>query len=198
VHQWGDWTGFHQLELISSHDLRHWQHSYLREPFLDNLPTRSGAYDVQTIMPSSPIVRDNELWFYYTGLRRYAIVSSELPDIGAICLAKLRLDGFVSLTGGDTLGHATTKPLILGGNNLHLNVDALRGEVRVEVLDSASQQILPGYSFQDCVPLAEDRLDAEVKWKKAALSSLTGKTVRFRFALRNASLYAFWVTQIHV
>ena len=193
VHLYGDWTGFHQLELLSSRNLIHWEHTGQREPFLDNSPVGSGAYDLQVVLPSPPVVRDNELWFYYTGIRQYAYISSDMPDAGAICLAKLRLDGFVSLSAGSEPGNVVTKPFVLAGKNLHLNLDAPAGDIRVEVLDDATKQVLAGYSLQNSLAVTGDRLDAEVRWNKAKISSLIGRKVCFRFTLQNAHLYAFWV-----
>ena len=51
-----------------------------------------------------PIRHGDELWFYYTGIKPYAYVTSGQPDQGGICLAKLRLDGFLSLDAGDAAG----------------------------------------------------------------------------------------------
>jgi hypothetical protein len=188
VHQYGDWTGFHQLELLSSHDLIDWQHAGERQPILEDSPTEGDPYDLQTILPSSPVIRGNEIWFYYTGLRKYAIRSEELSDIGAICLAKLRLDGFVSLTAGAAAGTVVTKPLLLGSGSLHLNVDAAAGEVRAEIVDADAQRVLAS-----SMPVTGDHLDAEIKWKQGELSSLAGKRVCIRFTLRQADLYSAWV-----
>jgi hypothetical protein len=193
VHQYGDWTGFHQLELLSSHDLIEWQHAGERQPILEDSPIDGHPYDLQTILPSSPVIRGNEIWFYYTGLRKYAIRSEGLPDIGAICLAKLRLDGFVSLSAGQTPGTVVTKPLLLSPGSLHLNVDAPGGEVSAEILDSEGKHVLEGFALANSIPLTGDHLDAEIKWKKAALSSLAGRRVCIRFTLRRADLYSAWV-----
>jgi hypothetical protein len=38
-----------------------------------------------------------------------------------------------------------------------------------------------------------DQPRAEVSWKSGDLSSLLGRTVSLRFALRNARLYSFWL-----
>ena len=47
---------------------------------------------------------------------------------------------------------------------------------------------------KSCQPIAVDKTLARVQWKGANdLSALAGKPVRFRFHLREGSLYAFWV-----
>ena len=125
-----------------------------RQPFIDASPPGEDVYDVQTIMPTSPpVVREDEIWFYYTGLRRYAYVSSAEKNLGGICLAKLRLDGFVSLDTREAGGEVTTKPMIVGGRGLHVNLDAGAGDLRVEVLEAADQRALPGFSLKESVPV---------------------------------------------
>jgi hypothetical protein len=79
------------------------------------------------------------------------------------------------------------------GKSLHLNVDTPQGGVQGEILDAEGKQVLSGFSREECIPVRGDSLDVELKWKKAEVSSLAGKTVRLRFILRNASLYAFWM-----
>src|SRR5262249_46330689 len=62
--------GFHLVQLASSRDLKHWTRLGNRQPFLGPSRIDSGAYDLtQIIGPSAPVVRDDELWFYYTGLK---------------------------------------------------------------------------------------------------------------------------------
>ena len=60
------------------------------------------AYDLtQIIGPSVPLMRDDELWFYYSGLKYrddFPAGFKKDADGSAICLAVLRRDGFVSLT----------------------------------------------------------------------------------------------------
>ena len=108
-------------------------------------------------MGSLPVVRGNEIWFYYTGSRTYGIVTSEVPDFRAICLAKLRLDGFVSLSAGQTPGEVVTKPLLLGTGSLHLNVDAPGGEVSAEIMDSEGRHVLEGFALANSIPVTGDR-----------------------------------------
>ncbi len=108
------------------------------------------SFDIQTIIgPSAPIVRDDQLWFYYTGIKHYAFVTSgnepgyddDYPEKGAVCLAVLRRDGFVSLDAGDELGTLLTKPFVLAGTTLHVNVDAKAGDLGVTVLGEDGQTV---------------------------------------------------------
>jgi hypothetical protein len=59
-------------------------------------------------------------------------------------------------------------------------------------MDAEGKEALPRFSLTDCVQMKGDHLDQEVKWNGSGLTLPTGRSVRFRFGLRNASLYAFW------
>lgn len=201
--------GFNMVELAVSRDLIHWERVGHREKFLPLSPLEGGKnYDTgQLLAANYPIVTNEEVWIYYSGLRwrthpDFLAKSTKGPhgwnfyspgDSGVICLAKLRLDGFASLDAGDREGSVLTRSVVLDGKSLHVNLEAPGGEVRAEVLDAGGTEPLPGFSLRESMPVRGDRLDAEIRWRNASLSSLAGKTVRLRFSLRNAGLYAFWV-----
>jgi hypothetical protein len=192
--------GFSMAELAVSRDLINWERVGNREKFIPLSLVEGGKnYDAaQLLAGNEPIITDTQIWFYYTGIKYRELLPAEVGkdsathDTGAICLAQLRLDGFVSLDAGATEGAVLTKPIVMEGRSLHVNVTALQGEVRAQILDAEGKQVLSGFSQRECIPVEGDSLNAELKWKKAAVSSLVGKTVRLRFILRNASLYAFW------
>ncbi len=99
-----------------------------------------------------------------------------------------RTDGFVSVHAGGE-GTLTTKPLTFTGNRLTLNV-ASRGCTRVELQDAAGKP-LPGFTLDDCLPIADDSIDRVVRWKSGDnLGKLAGRPVRLRFVLKDADLYA--------
>jgi hypothetical protein len=204
--------GFHEIQLTWSRDLKTWQRIGDRAPFIAASriePQRLGVFDRTQLLPtSSPIEHGDELWFYYTGLKwrdqPYAFqaglkprpksewTKDELADDaeggGAVCLAVLRRDGFVSLDAGETVGELTTRALFLKGDSLFLNVNAAKGDVRVELVQLG--KVLPGYSFEDCIPMQADGVRCPVQWKNATLKDLNGERVQLRIQLRNASLYA--------
>jgi hypothetical protein len=73
-------------------------------------------------------------------------------------------------------------------------VDDPNGELRIEILDRASQ-VLPRFTAENCVPVTANKTLHSVRWKGADdLSSLANQPVRFRFHLKNGKLYAFWVS----
>jgi hypothetical protein len=200
--------GFHHVELVSSRDLHHWTPVADRAVFIPTSYQGPGVYDTGTIVPPTrPIMRDGEMWLYYSGIRKRFVPGNlqtgpdgkqryvALPDSGAILLARMRLDGFVSLDAGDLEGSLVTMPMTLAGKCLFVNADASGGEVRAEILDADGRGALDPFRLDRCAPVRGDQTRGELRWKGAEdLSSLRDKPVRFRFVLKNASLYAFWVT----
>jgi hypothetical protein len=193
--------GFHLVQLACSRDLKTWLRLGDRQPFIGPSRLDSGAYDLTQILPpSAPVVKDDELWFYYTGLKyranfRYVGIypngdTVPIPgrdrDVGAVCLAVLRRDGFISLDAGEEPGTLLTKPLVLGETTMRVNVDASGGELNVRVLDGVGQTIAVSE------PVIGDQPRAMLRWKSGDLASVKGKTVGLRFALRKARLYSFW------
>ena len=170
-----------------------------------------GAWDRGYLSPSGSIcaVVGDQLWFWYTGYEGRPEIKEETPGRlhgyaapklgmyanGSIGLAVLRRDGFVSYAAGEEQGELLTKPLKFSGKNLFVNVDCPDGEFDVEILDAHTMNPIPGYTFDKCRQISDDKTLIEVKWKgQKDLSSLSGKDVRFRFRLRNGDFYSFWVS----
>jgi hypothetical protein len=63
--------------------------------------------------------------------------------------------------------------------------------VRVELQDATGKTI-EGYGLEDCDPTFGDSVDRPVIWKRGSdVSSLAGKPVRLRFAVKDADVFAF-------
>jgi hypothetical protein len=100
-----------------------------------------------------------------------------------------RLDGFVSLDAEKETAIAVTRPLIFQGDKLTLNV-AAAGKVLVEIQDEKGNAI-PGFSIADCDPIKTDSVRRVVSWKgNKNLTALAGKTVRLKFEMIDAKLFA--------
>jgi len=187
VRQTGDYVGFHHVQLACSRDLKSWKRLGKRRPFIDLSPLGVGAYDLSSIRPpSNAVVRGDELWFYYTGMKYYELLLVEEPDRGAICLAVLRRDGFVSLDAGKAKGSLVTKPFAVPGGKLFVNVNALGGELRVEMMDN------DGRLLARSKPLSGNLLREEVQWQQGDIADFKGHRAALRFTLRNGQLYSFW------
>ena len=98
------------------------------------------------------------------------------------------------MDAGETGGTLTTRPVRFTGKHLFVNVDDPKGELRVDILNDAGQA-LPRFTADSCPPVTTDKTLQIIRWSGLDdLSSLTNKPVRFRFHLKNGSLYAFWVS----
>jgi hypothetical protein len=198
----GNYTGLNQTELAVSRDLCRWRRLCDREIFLGVEPWDGENFATQQIAPCGrPIVRDDQIWIYHIACR-FRGPKDVFPEqyhpyfraVSALSLAKLRLDGFVSL---DASGEGTllTKRLRLEGRELMVNVEAPQGELRAQILDADSLQPLPGLATADCVPVTQDGLRVPVRWTgDRSAGSARDRMVRIQFSLRNASLYAFWMS----
>jgi len=160
---------------------------YKRKPLVDRGP--AGSFDKGGIRgPSQIITHNDEHLIYYGSVNERHYASGRDCKIA---LAKLRLDGFVSLSAKDQWGYVTTKPFKLQGDRLEVNIDAEGGEFRVEVLDEKGNPI-EGYAAEQAKLYKDiDQLRLSPKWKGG--KGLKGKVVRLKFHLRNAKLYAFQI-----
>jgi len=85
-----------------------------------------------------------------------------------------------------------SKPMLLKSAQLSINAAADFGEVRFQLTDLKSQP-LPGYSFDDCLPMRNaNSLNHELKWKETASEPLVGKMVRLELEFRQANLFAIY------
>ena len=216
-------------QLVLSRDGLTWWRAGDRGTFMPLGP--EGSWDRFVVAPnnSPPIRVGEELWIFYRGgaerhragptpphRRREPWLGPGHPEDPALPpgvpssgmgLAKLRLDGFVSVDAGPRPGRILTRPLLFEGQNLHVNVDATRGSLRAELYQAESVpaysnspswgwaigEPLDGFFFQDCVPLEKNTTDGILRWKGGDLSSLAGRPIVIRFQLVQASLFSFWV-----
>ena len=214
-------VGVQDIQLAFSRDpqlrLENWVRLGGRRPFIETSRLDAGLvgnFDRQQICPlNRPLVMGNELWFYYTGSKGRTppykmwpdgrirngkdLTAEEQADFDdgwmAICLAVLRLDGFVSLDAGEDGGEVVTKPFEATGSNLFLNVDVKQvGHAKVEVLGDDGGP-LAGFGLDDSVKMRDKGVRQEVVWQTgSSWQLLKGQTVSIRICLKNASLYAFW------
>ena len=186
-------SDFHLIQLVSSRDLRTWLRLGDRQPFIGPSPVggstsgQGGADDLALLLPpSAPVVHGDELWFYYTGVKYRGPKSPEAEPNGAVHLAVLRCDGFISLDAGEESGTLLTKPFVVSGTQLLVNVDAGIGDLKVDVLDGSGKLMAASKT------IVGDKPQAVVEWKSGDLAGLEGQTISVRFTLREAKLYSFW------
>jgi len=189
--------------LVASRDLRQWDR-LSRQPFISHSRLSDPQnYDQAMIQATQPVRHGDELWFYYTGtrfthLKRELIEEAGLrksPDepLGAIFLARLRLDGFASLYAGPQPGSVLTVPVKVAAKRLCVNADSREGELRTEIRDAKDGTAIAGYAVEAAVPVCQNATCVLIRWQeKSDISELAGREVRLYFSLRNAHLYSFW------
>ena len=187
-------------ELVSHRDGMPWRRVMPGRYFLDRGP--EGTYYRGGGMPThnEPIRVGDELLFYFnTG-------NAEKPGgrvhprvVGA---AKVRLDRFVALAHGhaktgEPAGMLVTKPFIIRGDELEVNVESFwesvprGGSVRVGVLNPDATAI-EGYRIDDCRPVQGNVLREPVRWEsRESLRELRDRTVMLVFSVTQARFYSY-------
>ena len=173
-------------ELAWSPDSVEWHRLAPGTPFIPR--GADGSYDGGCIyaQAGSPVIKDDELWIYYGGIRE---VHRGWKRDCHLCLARLRRDGFAGYEPLDDSqpGAVLTRPLLCAGRPLRVTADIRAGgELRAEILGEE------GCSAADCEPLRVNATDAIIRWKNGrSLADFKGKIVRLKFTLRATTLYAF-------
>jgi hypothetical protein len=173
-----DGTGW--MELATSRDLYHWTRH--RDVFFDRNPIK-GSWDGKITWHGRPVIVDDEMWFYYTGMGAGHKTGERHTG-----LAKLRKDGYVSRDAGEERGTLVTSVFNPDASSMTVNAK-VAGELRVRVVgeDGAA---LPGFDFADAAALQGDSVAHPVRWK-GNFGSLRGKPVRLEFDLQDTKLYGF-------
>jgi hypothetical protein len=185
-----------------SRDGFHWSRPW-REPFI-GVSDREGDWNWANVQSAGGgcVVVGDRLYFYVSG--RTGVRDTSLPGTCSTGLATLRRDGFASLNDDwpkgvprrvvERPGVLTTRPIRFSGRAMFLNAD-VSGELRVELLDAGGRTIEP-FTAARAVPVIGNHTAHSVRWATGAdLSGLAGETVRVRFHLSRARLYAFWVSR---
>jgi hypothetical protein len=182
------------LSVGFSRDGFHWHRPH-REPFVP-VSEQQGEWNYGNVQSAGGccLVVGDRLYFYVSGRTGIPASGSSASGASSTGLATLRRDGFVSMDAGEKEARITTRPVRFNGKHLFVNVDAEQGELRAEVLD-LDRKPIPPFTYENCIPIRQDTTIQQVDWKGAPdLSDFAGKPIRFRFYLRNGSMYSFWVS----
>ena len=89
-------------------------------------------------------------------------------------------------------GEFVTAGLILHGPHVFVNARTeMSGRIQAELLDSMGE-VLPGYSFEESIPIVGDHNRALLKWGgDSDLARWVGKKIYLRFRMIQAKLYSF-------
>ena len=194
------------MELLHSRDGKDWKHLPGRRPLIPRGP--EGSYDSLDIeTPTQPLVVGDEIWIYYGGNsvhhdwwvfgKEEGLDVPEAHDPSCsqdghhLCLAVLRLDGWVSLDATIREGYIETKPLFSTGAHLFINGHCEDdGYIEVEVMNNWNQ-VWPGYGRAECETFRGDSVHHKVRWSAGDAVNMIPGIVKLRFHLRNAELYSF-------
>lgn len=179
--------GLSDVQMATSRDGIAWGRQF-REPFLrPGLDPRNWVDRNPIMGPGILETGPDELSMYYSELLR------ETEDQPRFRRCSLRTDGFVSVEGPyKGWGEFVTPPLTFAGDRLEMNYStAGGGSIFVELQEEDGTPI-KGLSLDDCNEMFGDKIEGIVSWSgDAGLKAHTGKPVRLRIKLRDASLYAF-------
>lgn len=208
-----NFTRINQIEMTVSRDLHTWDRVADRTPFIGIEPFDGENYGTsQLLMAGAPLIRkDGEIWIYYNALRmpgsvemyrrfnrckelfRLGVEDRHFADPGALCLAKLPPDRFVSIDG-DEIATVVTQPFHWRGEDLYLNANARWGEIYAEIQDAETGKPLPNFWVpgEEPPPFTGDSLRAKYVWKHPH-DLVFERPVRLKFYLHQARLYAYWL-----
>ena len=195
-----------EMYLLYGRDGSEWKRFPEHRPLIPRGPT--GSYDhlgVET--PTQPLVVGDEMWIYYGGTNvhhDYWISGQaegiDLPEVHDpalsenghhLCLATLRLDGWVSLEATVREGLVETKPLFSTASRLFINARCEPdGYVEVEMADTWGNA-WEGYARQDCQTFTGDSVRHQVTWSGHETVNEEPFGVKLKFFLRKAELYGF-------
>lgn len=183
---------FIYTQLATSRDGIHFARPPMRTKLIEF--GEEGSWD-DTMIFASPswIEVGDQWWIYYSGWDGPHGTSQRT---GAIGLATIRKEGFVSMHGPGGGGVICTRAIRWPGGPLVVNADAGRGELKVRVSD-ADRKPLSGLDYADCSALTADQVSHRVTWKDADIDALRGQVIRLEFFVREADLYTFRASNLH-
>jgi hypothetical protein len=176
--------------LAARHDGGEWHWVGNREPVIPFGPP--GSYYATGAVPlhNEPFVVGDELLIFFNAFSRNRAAPC-LFGTRSIGVAKLRRDGFAGLTAaaGDKAGTLATKPIVVKGNALFVNVEQRgKGQVEVALLDESGTE-LPGFGFADAVPIHQDAVRTRVTWKNQTdLRTLDARPVRIALRIQGGAI----------
>ena len=194
------------MYLLNSRDGIHWNRMLDHRPLVPR--GDAGSYDqFMAETPSQPFMVGDELWIYYGGTsvhHDWWIYGKEQgldvpealdPDLAHeghhLCLATLRLDGYVSLDATVREGWVETKPMFSTASNLYINGKCHPGGyIDVEIMDGWNN-VWSGFSRDDCQTFDGDSVHHQVNWSGGGKVDQNPGHIKLRIYLKNAELYGF-------
>jgi len=176
-------------ELAVSRDSVHFLRLPGRPKMIEYGP--EGSWDDTMIFASPSWVEvGDEWWIYYSA---WDGPHGTAERTGAIGLATIRKEGFISMRGPRSGGALCTRKIRWPGGGLMVNADAREGELRVRVSD-AKRKPIAGLDYDDCQAFTGDSVSHEITWREESIRALEGQTIRLEVFLKDAELFTFRAT----
>lgn len=182
------------VQMAWSWNLIQWTRTPDRKPFIGLGPADS--FDSKMIYTArAPVVVGDKLYFYYGGWNR------EHDDFkgvqSAIGLATLRLDGFCSMHAGDNEGWLISRREVFRTPKVTINAKVNPGGYVVAELLDRDNNVIPGFTRNDCIPFTGDSVRHILEWKtKSFPADRVNSDKKVRFYLKNADLYSYLPSDI--
>lgn len=181
------WNDLYASEIAWSRDGWSFERLPARQHLIEFGP--KGAWDHSMVVCSARWVEvGDQWWLYYGGFD--GAHDDPKGRHGAIGLATMRQEGFVSQHGPKTGGVVCTRALRWPGGALLVNADAHQGEMKVRVSDELRKPV-KGFDYDDAPAFHGDGVAQEWLWHGKSLDEFKGKVIRLEFQLHDADLYTF-------
>jgi hypothetical protein len=182
---------------MSSRDGLHWDRTFMEAFIRPGLSRHNwgGGHGNNTpawgILPTG----EKEISIYWS--ENYGTHEQAWGKLPQVRRGTLRVDGFVSVSAPYSGGELVTRPMVFEGNRLVLNYSTSAvGSVRVEIQDADGKPI-EGYALDDCPEIYGDEIERVVSWKGGSdIGRLAGRSIRLRFAMKDADLYSIRTSNI--
>jgi hypothetical protein len=145
------------------------------------------------------LIVGDELWLYYSAYAgdpdRAGLdwrVNGTYGQ-GAVGLAKLRRDGFVSMRAMFPGAVVQTRKLKFIGSHLYVNANTSGQRLTVQVINEAGQPI-EGLTHEDCLGFCGNSTKNLIVWKNKTLVGLGDRKIQLQFKMDRGDLFSFWIT----
>jgi len=179
------WNDRIHTELAWSRDGIRFERHPLRPRLIDYGP--ADGWEDEMVFASTWVEVGDEWRIYYAG---WDGPHGTRERNGAIGLATLRKEGFVSLHGPSGGGVVCTRVLRWPGGELFVNAAAPAGRLTVRVSDP-NRRVIPGFDHVDCRAFQGDSTAARIAWSDKSLDELRGEPIRLEFFIQDGDLYSF-------
>ena len=186
-----------ETDLAYSYNGFNWYRT-VREPFIGvrdyGLQGGGQVYAMQALRS-----QDDRLLFYVHASKGEHAAYPDMHKAGISTrgyfgplLYDMRLDGFCSLKTSGKDGLLRTKAIIPRTGEMSVNVRTTEHTaIRVQLLDGDTAQPIPGFTWEEAVPISGDHLFARPRWQERDdLAELAGRPIRIEIAMREAELFA--------